>query len=253
MNSTLGLGAQSMRNLAVSLMASKHNLAVGYAHPEWMVPNGISLYRGAYVYTTAHTYDLPTHFSTLHSICSGSIEYVNLSDFIFWETDRYGAFSKFMVPKRRCWNVEKMWVRPFVITSVFQNYTSQTTILEGRMHISERIFEALFRGVSTRFGLQNVEKCFENAFWNVSLPNEDLGRRNKRWNADFRVPFKDVSTQFWATKRWKVLRKSGLHLLFILPKSSFGEHKMFVRSSKLFVWGAWKSSFGVYMSTTRPC
>jgi hypothetical protein len=24
--------------------------------------------------------------------------------------------------------------------------------------------EALFKGVSTRFGLQNVEKCFENVF-----------------------------------------------------------------------------------------
>jgi len=35
--------------------------------------------------------------------------------------------------------------------------------LEGRTNISERVFEALFKGVSTRFGLQNVEKCFEHA------------------------------------------------------------------------------------------
>jgi hypothetical protein len=40
----------------------------------------------------------------------------------------------------------------------------QTKILEDRANISEVIFEALFKGVSTRFGLQAVEKCFENAF-----------------------------------------------------------------------------------------
>jgi hypothetical protein len=40
---------------------------------------------------------------------------------------------------------------------------SQTKILEGLTNISERVFEALFKGVSTRLGLPNVEKCFENA------------------------------------------------------------------------------------------
>jgi hypothetical protein len=43
-------------------------------------------------------------------------------------------------------------------------YAPQTKILEGRTNISEGIFEALFKGVITRFGLQAVEKCFENAF-----------------------------------------------------------------------------------------
>jgi hypothetical protein len=43
-------------------------------------------------------------------------------------------------------------------------YPSQTKILEGRTNILERIFEALLKGVSTGFGRQNVEKCFENAF-----------------------------------------------------------------------------------------
>ena len=45
-----------------------------------------------------------------------------------------------------------------------QLYPSQTKILEGRTTISERIFEALFKDVSTGFGRQNVEKCFENAY-----------------------------------------------------------------------------------------
>jgi len=43
-------------------------------------------------------------------------------------------------------------------------YPSQTKIWEGRTNLSEHVFEALFKGVSTRFGLQNVEKCFEDAF-----------------------------------------------------------------------------------------
>jgi hypothetical protein len=35
---------------------------------------------------------------------------------------------------------------------------------EPFVDLSECFFEALFKGVSTRFGLQIVEKCFENAF-----------------------------------------------------------------------------------------
>jgi hypothetical protein len=41
-------------------------------------------------------------------------------------------------------------------------YPSQTKILEGRTNISEHVFEALFKCMSTGFGQQNVEKCFEN-------------------------------------------------------------------------------------------
>jgi hypothetical protein len=46
----------------------------------------------------------------------------------------------------------------------FQIYAPQTKIWEDRTNISEGIFEALFKGVSTLFGLQAVEKCFESAF-----------------------------------------------------------------------------------------
>ncbi len=61
----------------------------------------------------------------------------------------------------------------------------------------------------------------------LSLPNEDFGRMNKRWNPDFEwSTFQGREYSIWATNRWKVLRKSGFHLLFILPKSSFGEHKL---------------------------
>ena len=43
----------------------------------------------------------------------------------------------------------------------------QTKILEGRTNISECVFEALFKGVSTVFGLLTIEKCFENIVRNV--------------------------------------------------------------------------------------
>jgi hypothetical protein len=66
--------------------------------------------------------------------------------------------------KRRFWKTEHISE---------QVYPSQTKILEGRMNLSECVFEALFKGVSTRFGLQTVEKCFENAFGNV-LPTSKI-------------------------------------------------------------------------------
>jgi hypothetical protein len=55
-------------------------------------------------------------------------------------------------------------------------YPSQTKILEGRTKDEILIFEALFKGVSTRFGLRTIEKSVENmdfiscsAFQNLRL------------------------------------------------------------------------------------
>ena len=58
------------------------------------------------------------------------------------------------------------------------------------------------------------------------LPNEDFGRMNKRGNHVFRSHFQGREYSIWAKNRWKVSRQSGFHLLFILPKSSFGEHRL---------------------------
>jgi hypothetical protein len=44
---------------------------------------------------------------------------------------------------------------------------TQTTILEGQTKRTERVFEALFKVVSTLFGLRNVEKCVEKSFRTV--------------------------------------------------------------------------------------
>jgi hypothetical protein len=42
----------------------------------------------------------------------------------------------------------------------------------------------------------------------------------------FDIPFKGVSTRFGLRTIAKYIDKSGFHLLSILPKSSFGEHKL---------------------------
>ena len=55
-----------------------------------------------------------------------------------------------------------------------QTYPSQTKILEVRTNLSECVFEALFKGVSTRFGRRIVEKCFENAFGKVGSDFQNL-------------------------------------------------------------------------------
>ena len=44
----------------------------------------------------------------------------------------------------------------------FQVYAPQTKILEGVTKDEMWIFEALFKGVSTQFGPQTIEKCDEN-------------------------------------------------------------------------------------------
>jgi hypothetical protein len=48
--------------------------------------------------------------------------------------------------------------------TLWKVYPSQTKILDGRTNVSECFFEALFKVVSSLFGLQIVEKCFETAF-----------------------------------------------------------------------------------------
>jgi hypothetical protein len=78
-------------------------------------------------------------------------------------------------------------------------YPSQTKILEGRTNRPERLFDALFKGVSTQLGLRNVEKCVEktfrtvcSAFQNLRLGSikfgmgmknvdKNIDKRNKQW------------------------------------------------------------------------
>ncbi len=50
----------------------------------------------------------------------------------------------------------------------------QTKILKGRTNIRERLFEVLFKCVSTRFLLRSFEKHFENTFPNVRSAFQNL-------------------------------------------------------------------------------
>jgi hypothetical protein len=45
--------------------------------------------------------------------------------------------------------------------TLFENYAPQTTIFDGGTKRSMSLFEALFNGVSTRFGRRLIEKSFE--------------------------------------------------------------------------------------------
>jgi hypothetical protein len=61
-----------------------------------------------------------------------------------------------------------------IIDLSIEIYGPQTKILEGRTNRPERVFEALFKGVSTLFGLRIVEKCFETAFRTVGSAFQNL-------------------------------------------------------------------------------
>ncbi len=49
-----------------------------------------------------------------------------------------------------------------------------TKIFEGRTNLSECVFEALFNGASTLFGIRIVEKFFERALGKVGSSFENL-------------------------------------------------------------------------------
>jgi hypothetical protein len=55
---------------------------------------------------------------------------------------------------------------------------------------------------------------------------KDFGTMNKRGNPDVRSNFRGCEYSIWAKNHWKAVRKIGFPLLFIVPKSSFGEHNL---------------------------
>jgi hypothetical protein len=57
---------------------------------------------------------------------------------------------------------------------IMKFYDSQTKILEGRTNRPEHLFDALFKDVSTRFGLRIVEKCVEKMFRTVCSAFQNL-------------------------------------------------------------------------------
>ena len=91
-------------------------------------------------------------------------------------------------------------------TSDIEAYAPQTKILERMTKEEMWIFEALVKGVSTRFGLRTIEKCFENHdfLFCHSFQNLRLGGVNMAL-----TPLKSATTKYY---------------------------ERLVRTSKIFVW-----------------
>ncbi len=75
-----------------------------------------------------------------------------------------------------------------------------------------------------------LEKCFETRFWNVCSAFQNL----RLGSIDFRLTFQLFVAQVEYSRPWKVLRKSGLHHLFLLPKSSFGRDIFWCSCMKVY-------------------
>ncbi len=99
-----------------------------------------------------------------------------------------------------------------------------------RPHLSNTIEYGVSTHIWAHFytnstNLEWYMRMCEKLAWILPLPNEDFGRSDKRWNADFRSTFQWLVAQIENSSPWKVLRKSTFHLLSNKPKSSFGRDK----------------------------
>ena len=90
------------------------------------------------------------------------------------ETNRLFRFPKSSFGEHPIVETPKEWID---ISMIYQWRAAPGLafiILQSWINTSDCIFEAFLKGVSTGFGLRNVEKCFENAFWNVDLAFQNL-------------------------------------------------------------------------------
>ncbi len=80
---------------------------------------------------------------------------------------------------------------------------------------------------------------FSGMLWSfvtsLPIPNEDVGRPSKHSGTHFQSNFQNKVAQIEYSRMWKVLWKYVPECFLGLPKSSFGEHKMSVRSYKIIV------------------
>jgi hypothetical protein len=128
------------------------------------------------------------------------------------------------------------WVRQTHRHLVTHVYAPQTKILDDRTNISERF------SMGSTFQLfvsHRVLTPLKSASRTLCSPNEDCGRLDQPFRMGFRSTFQRFVAQIEYSRPWKVLRKSAFRLLFLLPKSSFGEHKLVLKC----LFGLPKSSF----------
>jgi hypothetical protein len=107
----------------------------------------------------------------------------------------YTSAGKFMLPKRRFWKAEP----------TFQNAFSNP-------------FSTVWAPDLGHKRLKSASK--------ITPPKRRFWKNEQKMKCGFSSTFQGREYSIWATNRGKVLpSKSAFHLLFILPKSSFGEHK----------------------------
>ncbi len=110
-------------------------------------------------------------FSTFQNLRLGAIA-PQWCAYLFWATTDWKLVQKrtrnalFSRPKSSFGGV-------FTLHSItmWKLYPSQTKILEGWTKEEIRIMkEALFKGVSTRFGIRTIENAVENPWWETTFP-----------------------------------------------------------------------------------
>jgi hypothetical protein len=139
------------------------------------------------------------------------------------------------IDKSACMSFVSLTVKLTVYTQI---YPSQTKILEGRTKDEIMIFEALFKGVSTRFGLRIVEKSvdvpdfiFCSSFQNIRLVSIKFIPPKRRF-------WKEEQKMKCGFRRKHFSRAWVLNLGHEPWKSSKIRISSFVPPSKIFVWGA---------------
>ncbi len=98
----------------------------------------------------------------------------------------------------------------------------KTKICEGGTKDEIRMFEALFKGVSTLFGLRTIETLVEKP--------------------DFEALFKDVSTQFGPLTIEKVNRNPDFIFCSSFPNLRLGSINLILRLTLLTKWSKWRLS-----------
>ena len=156
-----------------------------------------------------------------------------------------------------------MQVEIFVEMFEMEIYPSQTKILEGVTKEEIRMFAALFKVVSNRFGLRTTSfVLFSKIFgawdcptngeeWHKTAPNEDFGRPDQPLG--FRSIFQRFVAQIEYSHHWKVLRKRIRKSWFDLPKSSFGRGKLNCAVIAIGPWHWVDARHGTSLDTNDVC
>jgi hypothetical protein len=138
--------------------------------------------------------------------------------------------SNVMLPKRRFWIAERTF------GNAFSKYLSKGWVLDlGYVHLKllrKCVPKCSFGLPKSSFGEhKRVMLCvvlwdamiFCNKFM---LPKRRFWKSDERLGTRFRSAFQRGEYSIWATFLWKVARKFDPKRSFGLPKSSFGEHKV---------------------------